>query len=146
MSRLVVAVLLALLGACAKPPAGILVDASAPVGVVLEFYGYTETDRPTVYLVPPDSRCPEGRFWSEDFERCIKGLADDRTTIYLAWAPGKAWSDTSLAHELEHFVGKHHPKDGNWAADSEVGQQIAWANALLIMAPSVNTINEDMVK
>jgi hypothetical protein len=145
--------LLALLAGCltGETPAGRLVDSAAAVDQVLLSYHFVTTGgsdwRPEVFLVRPDNCGKDGTptFIRPDNGKCVKGLFVPEWfgpgNIYLADPGTNRFHDTSLAHEVLHFLGFDHPEPGNWGPDSPERLCINHANKVLTDLPAADKID-----
>ncbi len=128
-------------------PSGRLVDSDAAVDQILIAYHFVAGgNRPAVYMVEDEHCYPDGMpgFVDPNSNKCVRGLYVQFLThgnIYITKPGTNRLHDTSLAHEVRHWLGFQHPGLGTWPQGSWDRIWIDIANAALAEVPQADTID-----
>ncbi len=134
-----------LTGCFAPVPDGRTVDGTNAVNCVLRAIHWVSEDQPKIVMVQPQRECFDGTkgrirgFVDEADGLCVYGM-EYRGDIFLTEQIGGLFSDTSLSHEILHFLGKNHPTPGNWNPNDPEWWMILAGNMALRSEPQSNRI------
>lgn len=143
MTRSVLVLLVSLAAACGgPPPEGFALPNSEPaVRALLTHFGANPDSQPTIWGVDPDPTCTTAtgglRFRDPGTDQCAGGLSIGGD-VYLLVVPGLLWSQSSLSHELVHWIGgdDHHKRRDFWSPGGKADQ----GKAHLLTLPALNTV------
>lgn len=140
-TKLALAVVVLSSFACSAPlPPASRLNSDAAVDAVFRAYGRVG-QRPRVWAVEDDG-CFGTRgkgFVDPAIGRCVGGFTDG-DDIFIVWGPGMRWSESGLAHELRHVMGRDHVEGGTWEPESEDGRAISAAQSYLRSLPELDAM------